>query len=43
VRDDFVPSGFHGTDAARAVRGHEFGFELGDRERAALIAWLLTL
>ena len=41
--DDFVPSGFRGTDATRAVRGHPFGLELGQREKAALLAYLRTL
>jgi mono/diheme cytochrome c family protein len=44
LRDDFVPSGFRGADSpAHAVPGHPFGLELGDRERAALIAYLKTL
>lgn len=43
LKDDFVPSGFHGTDASRAVPGHEFGLDLPAREKNALIAYLRTL
>jgi mono/diheme cytochrome c family protein len=43
LRDDFVPSGFRGTDATRTVPGHEFGLDLPAREKAALIAYLRTL
>jgi hypothetical protein len=43
LRDDFVPAGFHGLEPTRAVPGHPFGFELSERERAALIAFLKTL
>jgi hypothetical protein len=43
LEEDFVPSGFRGTDATRAVPGHPFGMELPPRERAALLAYLRTL
>jgi hypothetical protein len=44
LEDDFVPAGFHGADSpSRAVPGHPFGFELNDREKAALLAYLRTL
>jgi len=43
LRNDFVPSGFRGTDSTRAVPGHPFGLELGPREKAALLAYLRTL
>ncbi len=44
LRDDYVPTGFVGAGVkTRAVRGHEFGLNLPDDERAALIAFLKTL
>jgi hypothetical protein len=44
LRDDYVPTGFVGPGVkTRAVRGHEFGLNLADDERAALIAFLKTL
>jgi mono/diheme cytochrome c family protein len=43
LRDDFVPAGFRGLDSTRAVPGHPFGLELGERERTALLAYLRTL
>ncbi len=44
LRDDYVPTGFVGAGVkTRAVRGHEFGLNLADDERAALIAFLKTL
>jgi hypothetical protein len=39
----FVPTGFKGTDAHRAVPGHEFGLHLADADREELIAFLKTL
>jgi len=41
--DDFVPAGFRGLDRTRAVPGHPFGFDLGEPEKAALLAYLRTL
>jgi mono/diheme cytochrome c family protein len=43
LRDDFVPAGFSGLDSTRAVPGHPFGLDLGERERTALLAYLRTL
>ena len=44
LRDDYVPTGFVGAQVkARAVRGHEFGLNLPDNDRRALIAFLRTL
>jgi hypothetical protein len=41
---DYVPTGFNGADGkARAVPGHEFGFDLAVEDRRALIAFLKTL
>lgn len=44
LRDDYVPSGWRGPGVERrAVPGHEFGLDLDPDEKAALIAFLLTL
>jgi len=44
LRDDYVPTGFKGCGVkTRAVKGHEFGLELSDADRKALIAFLKTL
>jgi len=44
LRDDYVPTGFKGHDVkTRAVKGHEFGLKLSDRDKTALIAFLKTL
>ena len=44
LRDDYVPTGFRGYGVTtRAVKGHEFGLNLTDEERKALIAFLKTL
>ena len=44
LRDDYVPTGFRGYGVTtRAVTGHEFGLNLNDEERTALIAFLKTL
>ena len=44
IRDDYIPTGFRGYGVStRAVRGHEFGLQLNDEERKALIAFLKTL
>jgi RoxA-like, cytochrome c-like len=44
LRDDYVPTGFRGYGVTtRAVKGHEFGLNLTDEERTALIAFLKTL
>ena len=44
LRDDYVPTGFKGYGVkTRAVKGHEFGLELSDADRKALIAFLKTL
>jgi hypothetical protein len=43
--DDYVPTGWKGPPGTttRAVKGHEFGLDLTDDERDALIAFLRTL
>jgi hypothetical protein len=44
LRDDYVPSGWKGPGVEkRAVKGHEFGLDLPDADRQALIAFLKTL
>lgn len=44
LRDDYVPTGFKGDGVKRrAVKGHEFGLDLSERDRRALIAFLKTL
>lgn len=44
MRDEFVPSGFRGPGVERrAVHGHEFGLDLSEEDRRALIAFLRTL
>ena len=44
LRDDYVPTGFRGYGVTtRAVKGHEYGVNLTDEERTALIAFLKTL
>jgi hypothetical protein len=44
LRDDYVPTGFRGYGVTtRPVKGHEFGLNLTDEERTALIAFLRTL
>lgn len=44
LRDDYVPTGFRGYGVkTRAVKGHTFGLDLPEEERAALIAFLKTL
>lgn len=44
TRDDYVPTGWRGLGvSARAVPGHEFGLELPDEDKQALIAYLRTL
>jgi mono/diheme cytochrome c family protein len=44
LNGDFVPSGFRGADSpTKAIPGHPFGFDLSEREKAALIAYLNTL
>ncbi len=40
---DYVPTGWNPGGRARAVPGHEFGLDLSDEDRAALIAFLRTL
>jgi hypothetical protein len=41
---DYVPTGFVGQDIkTRAVPGHEYGLDLDERDRRALIAFLRTL
>jgi hypothetical protein len=43
--DDYVPTGWRGPldKKTRAVKGHEFGLDLDDGDRKALIAFLRTL
>lgn len=43
LRDDYVPTGWNPGGDRRAVCGHEFGLDLGDADRAALLAFLRTL
>jgi hypothetical protein len=44
IKDDYVPTGFRGSGVkTRAVPGHEYGLQLNDEERKALIAFLKTL
>ncbi len=44
VRDEYVPTGFLGYNVkTRAVPGHEFGLDLDDEDKRALIAYLKTL
>ena len=44
LRDDYVPTGFVGFGVKqRAVKGHPFGLNLSENDRAALIAFLKTL
>ncbi len=44
LRDDYVPTGFKGAGvAARAVEGHEFGLDLSQKDKQALVAFLKTL
>jgi hypothetical protein len=44
LRDDYVPTGFRGSDGkARSVKGHRFGLGLAAEDRTALIAFLRTL
>lgn len=44
LSDNYIPTGFKGAGVThRAVRGHEFGMELPDADRKALLAYLRTL
>jgi hypothetical protein len=44
LRDDYVPSGWKGPGVShRAVPGHEFGLDLTNDDKRALIAFLKTL
>jgi hypothetical protein len=44
LRKDYVPTAYRGYGAAtRAVQGHEYGLDLPDEDRKALIAFLRTL
>ena len=44
LEQDYVPTGFVGQNVkARAVPGHEYGLDLDEPERQALIAFLRTL
>jgi hypothetical protein len=44
LESDYVPTGWRGPGVQkRAVQGHEFGLDLDDDERRALIAFLRTL
>ena len=44
LRDDYVATGFRGVGVLhKAVRGHEFGMDLPDTDRKALLAYLKTL
>lgn len=44
LREDYVPTGWKGPGVkTRAVKGHEFGLDLPEEDRKALIAFLKTL
>lgn len=43
VEDTYLPTGWNPGGKARAVLGHEFGLDLDDDDRRALIAFLRTL
>jgi hypothetical protein len=45
LNPDYVPNGWKGPPGttARAVKGHDFGLDLADDDRADLIAFLKTL
>ncbi len=45
LEDDYVPTGWKGPPGTtvRAVKGHEFGLDLSEEEKRALIAFLKTL
>ncbi|PYT31569.1 MAG: hypothetical protein DMG57_04795 [Acidobacteria bacterium] len=44
LRDDYVPTGFKGSDSkARSVTGHPFALNLAPEEKKALIVFLRTL
>ncbi len=43
LRPDYTPTGYRGHTKTRAIRGHEFGLTLSERDKAALIAFLRTL
>jgi hypothetical protein len=44
LRDDYVPTGWKGPGVkTRAIKGHEFGLDLSELDRKALIAFLRTL
>jgi hypothetical protein len=45
LADDYVPTGWKGPPdtKVRAVKGHEFGLDLSELDRVALIAFLKTL
>lgn len=44
LKDDYVPTAFKPHDVkTKAVKGHEFGMELNEMDKKALIAYLLTL
>jgi hypothetical protein len=44
LRDDYVPTGFKGYGVkSRPVKGHEFGLDLSEGDRKALIVFIRTL
>ena len=44
VEDDYIPTGFKPNgQLPYAVKGHQFGLDLDNDERSALIAFLKTL
>jgi len=44
LRDDYVPTGFKGSDGRRrSVKGHRYGLDLSVEDKRALIAFLKTL
>jgi hypothetical protein len=44
LQDDYVPTGWKGPGVkTRAVKGHEYGLDLPDEDKKALIAFLRTL
>lgn len=44
LKDDYVPTGFKLPEiAAKAVRGHDFGMDIPEKDKEALITFLKTL
>jgi hypothetical protein len=44
LKEDYTPTGFKGLGVkTRAIKGHEFGLKLSEKDKRALIAFLKTL